>query len=59
MATLAHGPATDARPSMQPAPLCLLCPLAPQANECRSILDLSGLWDFQADPEDVGVAQEW
>ena len=44
---------------MQPAPQCLLCPLAPQANECRSVLDLSGLWDFQADPEDVGVAQEW
>jgi hypothetical protein len=79
-----------------PPPDTLLCPLYPQQNALRSVLDLSGargvrlrgftpgaallrslraltsaprnlpprapaagLWDFQADPEDVGVAQRW
>jgi hypothetical protein len=76
-------------------PETLLCPLYPQQNACRSVLDLSGarsmrrrqrqqrqrrrdalvdlrcraaltlrprragLWDFQADEADEGVAQRW
>ncbi|RME64623.1 MAG: beta-glucuronidase, partial [Caldilineae bacterium] len=31
----------------------------PQQNDRRNLLDLSGLWDFQIDPEDEGVAAGW
>lgn len=41
------------------APEPLLCPLYPQANAHRGVLDLSGLWEFQPDPEDCGVSQRW
>lgn len=34
----------------------LMCPLRPQVNEHRTMLDLSGLWDFQPDAENVGEA---
>lgn len=33
-----------------------LCPLRPQVNHFRDVLDLSGLWEFQPDPENVGEA---
>jgi beta-glucuronidase len=31
----------------------------PQQNAFRSVLDLSGLWDFQRDPADAGEAAGW
>ena len=31
--------------------------LYPQQNQSRNLLDLSGLWDFQPDPEEIGAAQ--
>lgn len=31
--------------------------LYPQQNPSRNLLDLSGLWDFQPDPEEVGEAR--
>ncbi len=31
--------------------------LYPQPNPSRNLLDLSGFWDFQPDPEEVGEAQ--
>lgn len=33
--------------------------LYPQQNHVRNTLDLSGIWDFQTDPEEVGVQQSW
>lgn len=33
--------------------------LRPQQNATRSTLDLSGLWDFGIDPDDIGVADAW
>ena len=33
--------------------------LSPQQNQTRNVLDLSGLWQFQLDPEDVGELQSW
>lgn len=33
--------------------------LYPQQNHVRNTLDLSGIWDFQTDPEEVGVQQGW
>ena len=37
----------------------MLCPLAPQTNECRTVLDLAGLWSFQVDPSAEGQAAGW
>ena len=33
--------------------------LFPIQNEYRNRLDISGIWDFQADPETVGEAAGW
>ncbi|HEX9007058.1 MAG TPA: beta-glucuronidase, partial [Bacteroidota bacterium] len=33
--------------------------LYPQTNRHRCVLDLSGLWKFRADPEDVGEQARW
>ncbi len=33
--------------------------LYPQQNDVRNMLDLSGFWDFQLDPEQVGEAEGW
>lgn len=33
--------------------------LYPIQNECRNRLDLSGVWDFQIDPEETGEAASW
>lgn len=33
--------------------------LYPQRNDQRDLLDLSGLWDFQLDPDGVGERQGW
>lgn len=33
--------------------------LYPQQNQVRNVLDLSGLWQFQLDPEGVGAARAW
>ncbi|HEU5011783.1 MAG TPA: glycoside hydrolase family 2 TIM barrel-domain containing protein, partial [Roseiflexaceae bacterium] len=33
--------------------------LYPQQNNVRNKLDLSGIWDFQIDPDEVGVQNEW
>ena len=33
--------------------------LAPQQNDCRNVLSLSGLWNFQTDPEDIGELEGW
>jgi beta-glucuronidase len=33
--------------------------LYPQQNQVRNLLDLSGLWQFQLDPHEVGETQGW
>lgn len=33
--------------------------LYPQQNLCRNKLDLSGIWDFQIDPGQIGECQGW
>ncbi len=33
--------------------------LYPQQNLCRNKLDLSGIWDFQIDPDQIGEQQGW
>jgi beta-glucuronidase len=33
--------------------------LYPQQNDIRNLLDLSGFWDFQLDPEEVGESKGW
>jgi beta-glucuronidase len=33
--------------------------LYPQRNQTRDLLDLSGIWQFQLDPREEGVAQGW
>ena len=33
--------------------------LAPQVNKFRAVTDLSGLWDFQIDPNSEGEAADW
>jgi len=33
--------------------------LYPQQNDKRNLLDISGIWDFQIDPQEVGEAQGW
>jgi beta-glucuronidase len=33
--------------------------LYPQQNQVRTLLDLSGLWQFQLDPREEGEAQDW
>ena len=33
--------------------------LYPQQNDYRNKLDLSGIWDFQIDPEHVGEHEGW
>ena len=35
------------------------CTLLPQQNAWRNLIDLSGLWDFQLDPEGRGEAESW
>jgi beta-glucuronidase len=49
------APASRAAGPIRPLP----CALLPQQNLTRSELDLTGLWDFQLDPEEVGEAQGW
>ena len=33
--------------------------LYPQQNELRNLVDLSGVWDFQTDPEGQGETSDW
>lgn len=33
--------------------------LYPQQNDKRNLLDLSGVWNFQIDPQEVGEAEGW
>ncbi len=33
--------------------------LYPIQNDVRNRLDLSGIWDFQIDPDEIGVEHEW
>ena len=33
--------------------------LYPQQNEIRNLFDLSGVWDFQADPRGAGETERW
>ena len=33
--------------------------LYPQQNDKRNLLDLSGIWDFQIDPQEIGEAEGW
>jgi beta-glucuronidase len=33
--------------------------LYPIQNSVRNKLDLSGIWDFRTDPQDVGVSEQW
>jgi len=51
----AAQPAPAAATAVQPVP----CPLLPQQNATRYVRDLSGLWDFQLDPGDVGAQAGW
>jgi beta-glucuronidase len=33
--------------------------LFPQSNFHRQVVDLSGIWDFRFDPEDIGIKRGW
>jgi beta-glucuronidase len=33
--------------------------LYPQQNDVRNMLDLSGLWEFQLEPNEIGESEEW
>jgi beta-glucuronidase len=33
--------------------------LYPQNNKCRSVIDLSGIWDFKPDPHNQGETEKW
>lgn len=33
--------------------------LAPQQNECRNVLSLSGVWSFKTDPDNSGESEGW
>ena len=33
--------------------------LFPQENPNRSISDLSGIWEFKKDPENIGIKNQW
>lgn len=33
--------------------------LFPQNNRCRTVLDLSGIWEMRLDPDDQGIEQGW
>ncbi len=33
--------------------------LYPQQNDKRDVLDLSGLWDFRLDPQELGERDKW
>ena len=33
--------------------------LYPQQNDKRNLLDLSGIWNFQIDPDEIGEAEGW
>ncbi|MFT3801795.1 MAG: glycoside hydrolase family 2 TIM barrel-domain containing protein [Burkholderiaceae bacterium] len=54
----ATGAAADAG-SADGAGTALLSPLYPQANRHRAVLDLSGLWAFQTDPQQRGERERW
>jgi len=52
----ASGPASAAIDApIRPLP----CPLQPQQNAMRSLIELAGLWDFQLDPDGVGETHRW
>ncbi len=36
-----------------------ISPLYPQQNRHRQVMDLSGIWNFQCDPHEVGEAEGW
>lgn len=33
--------------------------LAPQQNDCRNVLSLSGVWNFKTDPDNIGEVEGW
>ena len=33
--------------------------LYPIQNDIRNVFDLSGIWDFRADPDEVGEREGW
>lgn len=49
-------PATQRPDATPPGPGGLL---RPRQNQFRNVLDLSGLWRFQLDPQEEGEAQGW
>lgn len=56
-----HAEARSRAPNSARLHMCdmlqpLACPLRPQVNEERVVLDLSGLWDFQVDAANIGEA---
>ncbi len=48
-----------AKPRKADNPGPLLARLYPQTNRFRTVLDLSGLWDFMLDPDDRGATEGW
>ena len=62
--TLAAGDAIAQIPFASPIPRNTPAPgrgglLYPQQNQVRNLLDLSGLWEFQMDPQEEGEAKGW
>jgi beta-glucuronidase len=61
--TAATAAPINAQPLPPQAPLPPIqpvsCALLPQQNATRTKLDLSGLWDFQLDPDGSGEAKGW
>ncbi len=60
-AGLAAGAPTRADAQQAPAPPIrpVSCTLLPEQSATRSLLDLSGLWDFQLDPGGIGESGGW
>ena len=50
---------TSRRPIDEPRTARSLPPLRPQQNRFRDVCDLSGLWQFQMDPDGIGEAGAW
>ena len=50
---------TSRRPIDEPRTARSLPPLRPQQNRFRDVCDLSGLWQFQMDPDGIGESGAW
>ena len=59
MAAAAHAQGVPPPPAEAGIVGRLACTLLPQQNRWRSLVDLSGLWEFQTDPAGQGESEGW